>query len=123
LQTTFNHKFMLPKYEIKSRDIAVGTVTGWRTEVSEFESRWGQEFFKPIAVAALSKAWTAFARSNTGIMGSNPTRGMDVCVRLFCVCLVWVALRRTDPPSKQSTVCVQIKELKKRPRSTRAVEP
>jgi hypothetical protein len=21
-------------------------------------------------------------------MGSNPTRGMDVCVRLFCVCVV-----------------------------------
>jgi hypothetical protein len=26
-----------------------------------------------------------FARSKTGIVGSNPTRGMDVCVRLFCV--------------------------------------
>jgi hypothetical protein len=28
------------------------------------------------------------ARSNAGIVGSNPTRGMDVCVRLFCVCAV-----------------------------------
>jgi hypothetical protein len=28
------------------------------------------------------------ARSNTGIVGSNPTQGMDVCVRLFCVCVV-----------------------------------
>jgi hypothetical protein len=26
-----------------------------------------------------------FARSNTGIVDSNPTRGMDVFVRLFCV--------------------------------------
>jgi hypothetical protein len=26
-----------------------------------------------------------FARSNAGIVGSNPTRGMDVCVLLFCV--------------------------------------
>jgi hypothetical protein len=26
------------------------------------------------------------ARSNTGVVGSNPTRGMDVCVRLFCLC-------------------------------------
>jgi hypothetical protein len=26
-----------------------------------------------------------FARSNTGVVGSNLTRGMDVCVRLFCV--------------------------------------
>jgi hypothetical protein len=30
--------------------------------------------------AARSKAWTVFARSNPGIMGSNPTRGMDVCL-------------------------------------------
>jgi hypothetical protein len=29
-----------------------------------------------------------FARSNTEIVGSHPTRGMDVCVRLFCVCVV-----------------------------------
>jgi hypothetical protein len=26
------------------------------------------------------------ALSNTGIVGSNPIRGMDVCVRLFCLC-------------------------------------
>jgi hypothetical protein len=35
------------------------------------------------------RAWTVFARSNTGIVGSNPPRGMDVCVYsvfvLFCV--------------------------------------
>jgi hypothetical protein len=42
----------------------------------------------PITVAARPKAWTVFARSNTGIMGSNLTRGIDVCVRLFCVCVV-----------------------------------
>jgi hypothetical protein len=30
--------------------------------------------------AARSKAWTVFARSNAGIVGSNPTQGMDVCV-------------------------------------------
>jgi hypothetical protein len=34
----------------------------------------------PITVAARSKAWTVFARSNTGIVGSNPSQGMDVCV-------------------------------------------
>jgi hypothetical protein len=37
---------------------------------------------------ARSKAWAVFARSNTGIMGSNPTRGMDVYVCLFCVFVV-----------------------------------
>jgi hypothetical protein len=42
----------------------------------------------PITMAAPSKAWTVFAHSNTGVMGSNPTRGMGVCVGLFCVCIV-----------------------------------
>jgi hypothetical protein len=32
-----------------------------------------------------SKAWTVFASSNTGIVHSNPTWGMDVGVLLFCV--------------------------------------
>jgi hypothetical protein len=26
--------------------------------------------------------------SNAGIVGSNPTEGLDVCVRLFCACVV-----------------------------------
>jgi hypothetical protein len=42
----------------------------------------------PIAVAARSKARTVFARSNAGIMVSNLTKGVDVFVRLFCVCVV-----------------------------------
>jgi hypothetical protein len=46
----------------------------------------GRTAVPPITVAARSKAWTVFARSNTGIMGSNPTQAMDVCMRLFCVC-------------------------------------
>jgi hypothetical protein len=43
---------------------------------------------QPITVATRSRAWTAFPRTNTGIVGSNPIRGMDVCVRLICVCVV-----------------------------------
>jgi hypothetical protein len=39
-------------------------------------------------VVSRSKARTVSTRSNTEIMGSNPTGGMDVCVRLFCVCVV-----------------------------------
>jgi hypothetical protein len=38
-------------------------------------------------MAAQPEATTVFARSNTGIMGSNPTQGMDVCLCLFCVCV------------------------------------
>jgi hypothetical protein len=45
-------------------------------------------FVSPITVAAWSKAWTVFAGSNAGIVGSNPTQDMDVYVRLFCVCVV-----------------------------------
>jgi hypothetical protein len=45
----------------------------------------------PITVDAQSKAWTLFARSNAGIVNSNPTWGMDVCVRLLCVCAVLCA--------------------------------
>jgi hypothetical protein len=40
---------------------------------------------EPITVGARSKAWTAFTRSEAGIMGSNPTQVMDDCVRLICV--------------------------------------
>jgi hypothetical protein len=42
----------------------------------------------PVTVAARSNALNVFVRSNTGIVGSNPTRGMDVCPRFFCVCVV-----------------------------------
>jgi hypothetical protein len=31
--------------------------------------------------------WTVFARSNDGIVGWNPTQGMDFCLRLFCFLL------------------------------------
>jgi hypothetical protein len=44
----------------------------------------GRNAGSPITVAARY----VFVRSNTGIVGSNPTRGMDVCMRLFCVCVV-----------------------------------
>jgi hypothetical protein len=42
-------------------------------------------------VAARPKAWIVFALSNNEFMGSNPTGGMDVCERPFCVCVVLCA--------------------------------
>jgi hypothetical protein len=42
---------------------------------------------KPVPMAAQSKARTVFNRSNTGIMGSDPARDMNVCPRfsvLYC---------------------------------------
>jgi hypothetical protein len=40
----------------------------------------------PITVAAPSKAWNIFARSNSGIVDSNPNQGMDVCIYSVFVC-------------------------------------
>jgi hypothetical protein len=57
-----------------------------------------------LSLAARSKAWTAFARSNTGVMGSNSTRGMDVCVYSVFVlsCVKVAALRQAHGTSKES---------------------
>jgi hypothetical protein len=52
-----------------------------------FHPAWN--IWRPITVAALSKAWTVFACWNTGVMCLNPIQGMDVSIlRLFCVCVV-----------------------------------
>jgi hypothetical protein len=43
---------------------------------------------EPVTEAAQSKAWTAFSRSDAGIVVLNPTQGMDVwCVYEFILCL------------------------------------
>jgi hypothetical protein len=39
-------------------------------------------YLTPITLA------NAFALSDTGFMGSNPSQGMDVCMRLFCVYVI-----------------------------------
>jgi hypothetical protein len=54
-------------------------------------------------MAARSKARTVFNHSNTGILDSNPARGMDLCPRFSVLCcpVYVVALRRADPPSKE----------------------
>jgi hypothetical protein len=44
-----------------------------------------------ITVATRSEALTA---SNTGVVRSNPTTGMDTCVRLFCVCVFVLCVGR-----------------------------
>jgi hypothetical protein len=41
-----------------------------------------------ITVAAPCKAWTVFVRSNTEIVGSYPTRGVEAYVCFFCICVV-----------------------------------
>jgi hypothetical protein len=41
--------------------------------------------YLPITVTARSKPWTVFARSNAGIVDSNPTQDIDDCVWVYCV--------------------------------------
>jgi hypothetical protein len=61
----------------------------------------GEEFKFHFTVAARSKAWIVF--SNTGVVGSNPPRGMDVCVySVFALSRVYSSLAEADPPSKGS---------------------
>jgi hypothetical protein len=71
----------------------------------------------PITESARSKAWTFFAHSNAGIVGSNPTQDMDVCVCVYFVfvlsCVQVAALWRTDPPYKESyRLCKKYYETK-----------
>jgi hypothetical protein len=40
---------------------------------------------QPTTVVTWSKAWIVFACSNAGIVGSNPTQGMNVCVCVYSV--------------------------------------
>jgi hypothetical protein len=65
-----------------------------------------------MTVAARSKAWTVFARSNAGIVGLNPTRGMDVYVCLFSACVV-LCIKGLIPRSRSHTDCAWLKKLKK----------
>jgi hypothetical protein len=81
----------------------------------------------PLTVAARSEVWTVFARSNTVVVGSNTTWGMDVCVRLFCVCVVLCVgsgfATGWSPVQGVLPTVYRIKKLKKRQKARqRAVE-
>jgi hypothetical protein len=82
-------------------------------------------YLTPITVAARSKAWTVFARANTGIVGSNPTWGMNVCVHLFCVYAVLCAgsglVTDLSPIQGVLPTVYSIEKLKKRPRSNKGL--
>jgi hypothetical protein len=76
---------------------------------------------QPITVVARSRAWTVFARWNAWIVSSNPTRGMDVCIRLFCVCVVLYVgsglATGWSPVQGVLPTVYRIEKLKKRPRA------
>jgi hypothetical protein len=80
---------------------------------------------KPMTVIARWKAWTVFALSNTGIVGSNPIQGMDVCVCLFCVFVVLCVgsgLATDWSPSKESYwLWIRLRKLKSGQRQTKGL--
>jgi hypothetical protein len=78
----------------------------WKEICNKMSSR--TPYYADHSVRAVY-AWTPFTSSNTGIVGSNHTLGMDVCVRLlFCSFYVYVAALRWDDPRQRSrTDCVQ----------------
>jgi hypothetical protein len=71
-------------------------------------------FTSQKTVAARSKAWTFFTRSDTWIMGSDPTQGMDVCVVL---CVGNGLATDRSPVQGVLPSAYRITKLKKRPRS------
>jgi hypothetical protein len=91
---------------------------------------WLVNFNMSVTVAERSRACTAFAHSEAGIVGLNPTQGMDVwCVYVFILCLYCSVFRQrpcdeliTRPRSP--TICKNDHETEKqRPRPKWAVEP
>jgi hypothetical protein len=77
-------------------------------------------------VAARSNACTVFARSNAGIVSSNPAQGIDVCIA--CVYSVFVlscvdrGLATANPPVQGVLPTVYaIKKLKKQPKSNKGL--
>jgi hypothetical protein len=105
--------------------------SSWNSTVKLKIFRWSEldyvayNLIRLITVAARSKAWTVFVCSNAGIVSSNPTRGMDVCVPSFCACVVLcvdsgLATSRSPVQEVLSNV-YRIKNLKKQPRSNKGL--
>jgi hypothetical protein len=113
----WKHMFLRRNGEIPSN---------WKSSYTVCSSCHNVVLILGITVAARSKAWTVFARSNAGIVGSNTAQGMDVCVRLFCVCVVlcvgsglksgWSLVKGVLP------TVYRIKILKNWPRSNKQLE-
>jgi hypothetical protein len=75
-----------------------------------------------IAVAARSKAWSVFTHSDVGIVGSNPTEDINICLRLFCVCVLCrlgPCIGLPPPPCPKSpTYCLRLRNWSETKRLT-----
>jgi hypothetical protein len=61
-------------------------------------------------MGARSEPRTVFGRSNNGIAGSNPARGMDVCRRFSVLCCPCIGL---IPRPRSPIKCSQIHKFRK----------
>jgi hypothetical protein len=81
-------------------------------------------FYKKVK-SITETAWTVFARWNTVVVGSNPTWGMHICMRLFCVCvLLFVGSGLATGWSPVQGILPSVyrtKKLRKGPRSNKSV--
>jgi hypothetical protein len=74
---------------------------------------------EPVTVAERSEACTVFARSEAGIVGSNPKNGMDAwCVYMRLLCLCYPVFRERPcggliPRPRRPTVCKNVRETQK----------
>jgi hypothetical protein len=71
-----------------------------------------EDFVKIRKLSTMNKIQpiTVVARSNAVIVGLNPTQDMDVCMRVYSVCVVLCVGRPCDgliPRPRSSTVCVK----------------
>jgi hypothetical protein len=83
-----------------------------------------KHFLRYWSWVSRSRAWTVFGRSNTGVVGSDLTWGVDVCLHLFCVCAVLYVGRHLEtswPPSKgYYRPCIVLENWKKQKKTHRA---
>jgi hypothetical protein len=83
-----------------------------------FHLQWKSTFvffhlWRQISTVAMPpKAFTFFVRSNTAVVGSNPTRGMDVCLRLFCLCRWWPCDGLIPPPKESCRLSIWLRNCK-----------
>jgi hypothetical protein len=80
----------------------------------------------PVPIAELSKACTVYDRLKIEIAGSNPARGMDVCLRVSVLCCPvfrWRPCVGLIPQPRSPTKCPWIeKSIKEGQGPIRAVE-
>jgi hypothetical protein len=80
------------------------STTGLCLEPDKSSPRPPEPFLLRSILILSSKACTVYDRLNSGIAGSNPAWGMDVCLRVSVLCcpVSVEALFWTDPPTKES---------------------